>query len=111
MVHTRCALDPWGLRKILMGPPLSKPMGPRIHFAHLRNTKRIAGSDAARPDFFEAPHLEGDTDMVGTVRALMAPNKHAAVPRGVRIGKFQCDRIMAKSCSVILAGIARRAIR
>ena len=54
------------------GPAFVKTHAPRIHFAHLRNTKRIAGSDAARPDFFEAPHLEGDTDMVGTVRALIA---------------------------------------
>ena len=53
------------------GPAFVKTHGPRIHFAHLRNTRRSAESDAARPDFFEAPHLEGDTDMVGTVRALM----------------------------------------
>ena len=46
--------------------------GARIHFAHLRNTTRISGSDPKKPDFFEAPHLEGDTDMVGAVRALMA---------------------------------------
>ena len=45
--------------------------GARIHFAHLRNTKRIAGGDQNKPDFFEAAHLEGDTNMVATVRALM----------------------------------------
>ena len=45
--------------------------GPRIHFAHLRNTKRIAGTDPLKPDFYEAAHLEGDTDMVGTIRALI----------------------------------------
>ncbi len=54
------------------GPEFVRRHGPRIHFAHLRNTKRLAGSDPAKPDFFEAAHLEGDTDMVGTVRALMA---------------------------------------
>ncbi|WP_227269991.1 mannonate dehydratase [Roseobacter weihaiensis] len=47
-------------------------LGDRIHFVHLRNTKRLAGGDPARPDFFEAAHLEGDTDMVATIRALMA---------------------------------------
>jgi mannonate dehydratase len=47
-------------------------LGPRIHFAHLRNTKRIPSPDPNRPGFFEAPHLGGDTDMVATVRALMA---------------------------------------
>ena len=61
-----------GVAEDFDGPAFVKTHGPRIHFAHLRNTKRISGSDAARPDFFEAPHLEGDTDMVGTVRALMA---------------------------------------
>lgn len=61
-----------GVAEDFDGPTFVKTHGPRIHFAHLRNTKRIAGSDAARPDFFEAPHLEGDTDMVGTVGALMA---------------------------------------
>ena len=60
-----------GVAQDFDGPAFVKTHGPRIHFAHLRNTKRIAGSDAARPDFFEAPHLEGDTDMVATVRALM----------------------------------------
>ncbi|WP_436398510.1 mannonate dehydratase [Roseobacter sp. S98] len=44
--------------------------GPRIHFVHLRNTRRVPGPDPARPDFFEAPHLDGDTDMVATIRAL-----------------------------------------
>lgn len=46
-------------------------LGDRIHFAHLRNTKRLPGIDSKRPDFFEAAHLEGDTDMPATVRALM----------------------------------------
>ncbi|MBY5933706.1 mannonate dehydratase [Tateyamaria omphalii] len=46
-------------------------LGPRIHFAHLRNTKRLASADPTRPAFFEAAHLEGDTDMVGTISALM----------------------------------------
>ena len=46
-------------------------LGDRIHFVHLRNTKRLEGPDPARPSFFEAAHLEGDTDMVATVHALM----------------------------------------
>lgn len=47
-----------------------KRWGHRIHFAHLRNTTRIAPSDGEKVSFFEAAHLEGDTDMVVTVRAL-----------------------------------------
>ncbi|MEM6888602.1 MAG: mannonate dehydratase [Pseudomonadota bacterium] len=46
-------------------------LGSRIHFVHLRNTRRTGGEER-RPDFFEAPHLEGDTDMVATIRALTA---------------------------------------
>ncbi|WP_299651436.1 mannonate dehydratase [uncultured Tateyamaria sp.] len=46
-------------------------LGPRIHFAHLRNTKRLPSPDPDRPGFFEAAHLEGDTDMVATIAALM----------------------------------------
>lgn len=47
-------------------------LGPRIHFAHLRNTARLPSADPKRPGFYEAPHLGGDTDMVATLRALMA---------------------------------------
>ncbi|MEO1549765.1 MAG: mannonate dehydratase [Pseudomonadota bacterium] len=45
-------------------------LGARIHFVHLRNTKRVGG-EPDRPSFFEAEHLAGDTDMVATLRALM----------------------------------------
>ena len=54
------------------GPDFVKRLGPRIHFAHLRNTTRRDSLDPARPDFFEAAHLEGDTDMVGIIAALHA---------------------------------------
>jgi mannonate dehydratase len=45
---------------------MAKEFAPRIHFAHLRNT-------TLEPDgsFYEAEHLDGDTDMVGVVAALM----------------------------------------
>ena len=53
---------------------------PNIHFAHLRNvTKEPDGS------FHEAEHLEGDTDMVALVRALIAEEE---APQGER----PCDR-------------------
>ncbi|MEO1138004.1 MAG: mannonate dehydratase [Pseudomonadota bacterium] len=47
-------------------------LGPRIHFAHLRNTVRVSDSDGNRHSFTEAEHLVGDTDMVATIRALLA---------------------------------------
>lgn len=53
-------------------PGFVRRFGPRIHFAHLRNTKRLPSPDPTRPGFFEAAHLEGDTDMVATITALMA---------------------------------------
>ena len=52
-------------------PAFVSRFGPRIHFAHLRNTKSLPSPDAARPGFLEAPHLEGNTDMVATITALM----------------------------------------
>lgn len=59
-----------GVRPDFDAPEFVARLGPRIHFAHLRNTKRLT-DDPNRPDFFEAAHLEGDTDMVATIRALM----------------------------------------
>lgn len=47
-------------------------LGQRIHFVHLRNTVRAGASDGERHSFSEAEHLVGDTDMVATIRALMA---------------------------------------
>jgi mannonate dehydratase len=47
-------------------PSIARQFGDRIHFAHLRNVRK-------EPDgsFEEAAHLEGDTDMVDLVSALL----------------------------------------
>lgn len=50
-------------------------LGDRIFFAHLRNTVREGPSDGNRHSFTEAAHLAGNTDMVATVRALVAEEK------------------------------------
>lgn len=47
-------------------------LGPRIHFVHLRNTRRDTFSAKGPVGFIEAEHLDGDTDMVATIRALLA---------------------------------------
>lgn len=60
-----------GVAERFDAPDFVRRLGPRIHFAHLRNTKRLPSPDPGRPGFFEAPHLEGDTDMVATIAALM----------------------------------------
>ena len=46
---------------------MAREFGPRVHFVHLRNVRR-------EPDgsFHEAEHLDGDTDMVALVAALLA---------------------------------------
>jgi mannonate dehydratase len=51
-------------------PALMRQFGPKVHFLHLRNVKRddssvIAGS------FYEAEHLDGDTDMVALIAAIL----------------------------------------
>jgi len=46
-------------------------LGPRIHFVHLRNTRRRAPSMPRKHSFYESEHLDGDTDLVAAIRALM----------------------------------------
>ena len=47
-------------------PAMAREFAPRVHFAHLRNTRR-------EPDgsFYEADHLDGDTDMIAVVATLL----------------------------------------
>lgn len=47
-----------------------REFGPRIHFAHLRNVKR-----QDHGSFYEAEHLDGDTDMVAVVEALLTEER------------------------------------
>lgn len=60
-----------GVNAAFDAPDFVRRFGAKIHFAHLRNTKRLPSPDPKRPGFFEAAHLEGDTDMVTTISALM----------------------------------------
>ena len=50
-------------------PAMARRLGPRIHFAHLRNVHRETPGWPC--SFFEDEHLLGDTDMVAVVKALM----------------------------------------
>jgi len=47
-------------------PEMVKKLGTRIHFTHLRNTKRDA-----QGNFFEDDHLAGDTDMFAVLKELL----------------------------------------
>lgn len=49
---------------------MAREFAPRIHFAHLRNVTREDDRS-----FHEAEHLDGDTDMVAVVAALMAEER------------------------------------
>jgi mannonate dehydratase len=53
--------------------------GPRIGFAHLRATRR----DADGLSFHEADHLDGDVDMVGVVRSLLAESRRRPRERAI----------------------------
>lgn len=47
---------------------MARRFGPKIHFAHLRSTKREAANSRS---FHEAPHLDGDVDMVAVIQVLV----------------------------------------
>lgn len=47
-------------------PTLVRALGPRVHFAHLRNV-----AVTAPQTFHEAPHPDGSTDLAAVVRALV----------------------------------------
>lgn len=51
-------------------PAMAKEFAEKIHFAHLRNTTREGDGS-----FHEAEHLDGDTDMVAVVSALLAEER------------------------------------
>jgi mannonate dehydratase len=56
-------------------PGMARAFGPRIHFLHFRSTRR----EAADPEsFHEAPHLDGDIDMVAMARAVVAEERRRA---------------------------------
>ncbi len=66
---TLCA-GSYGANPVNDLPAMARRFGASIHFAHLRNvTKEADGS------FHEAEHLEGDTDMVDLVDALLAEER------------------------------------
>jgi len=56
-------------------PEIVRAIGDRLHFVHLRNTKRDAIGN-----FYEADHLGGDTDMYAVVKEILAIQQTAAAP-------------------------------
>ncbi|MDQ0350020.1 mannonate dehydratase [Ancylobacter vacuolatus] len=54
-------------------PAIAKRLASRIHFVHLRNVRRE--TDGFPCSFFEDRHLEGGTDMVAVIAALLAEER------------------------------------
>jgi mannonate dehydratase len=52
---------------------MAEEFAPRIHFAHLRNTRHEADGS-----FYESGHLDGDTDLIGVAAALMREEQRRA---------------------------------
>ena len=87
---------------------MAKAFGPRIHFAHLRNTTRDADGS-----FYESEHLDGDTDMIGVVAALreIETRENCEIPMRPDHGHLIVDDIGKKvnpgySCIGRLKGLA-----
>jgi mannonate dehydratase len=56
-------------------PALAKKAGKRIHFVHLRNTRRDQHGN-----FYEADHLDGDTDMYAVMKEILAIQQQVNKP-------------------------------
>jgi len=60
-------------------PGLIRRFGERIHFIHLRTTKREVAEVTGRPGVFhEADHLAGDVDMYAVVKEIVLEQKRRA---------------------------------
>jgi mannonate dehydratase len=51
-------------------PEMARRLASRVHFAHLRATRREADGS-----FYESDHLDGDVDMIGVLRALLTEDR------------------------------------
>lgn len=56
-------------------PAIARSIGDRMHFVHLRNTKRDE-----QGNFYEADHLDGDTDMYAVLTEILAIQQKAKAP-------------------------------
>jgi mannonate dehydratase len=69
----------FGVRRDNDLPLMLKHFAQRIHFVHLRSTKRNENGD-----FFEDNHLEGDVNMYGVMKELLHIMQHRKISLPVR---------------------------
>lgn len=56
-------------------PAIVRSIGERLHFIHLRNTRRDALGN-----FYEADHLDGDTDMYAVMKEILSIQQQHSMP-------------------------------
>ena len=84
-----------GVREDNNLPQIVRRFGDRIHFIHLRSTKR----EVNRQNFHEADHLTGDVDMYAVVKELVLEekNSHRQIPMRPDHGHQMLDDLHKKT--------------